>query len=189
MVESAAHLVDEVFPQHKPLRQWVLSFPFHLRLLFAKDPKVMNAALGIVHKIISTYLIKKAGLTKKSEAKTGAVTFIQRFGGSLNLNIHFHIMYLDGVYTLPDGGAEFHATPNPTPLELNQLVTTIAQRVVRMLEKKSCLSKTKQDKDFFSQNSWGPWTRYKPLPSPIVPYLLIGLQNSNVIFTSKTLHT
>ncbi len=35
-------------------------------------------------------------------ARTGAVTLIQRFGGSLNLNIHFHVLMLDGVYvTLP----------------------------------------------------------------------------------------
>jgi len=35
MVESAAHLVDHVFPE-APVRQWVLTFPFPLRLLFAK---------------------------------------------------------------------------------------------------------------------------------------------------------
>ena len=32
-------------------------------------------------------------------AQTGAVTLIQRFGSALNLNIHFHMLYLDGVYT------------------------------------------------------------------------------------------
>ncbi|MCL0143682.1 transposase zinc-binding domain-containing protein, partial [Klebsiella pneumoniae] len=30
MAESAALLIDEVFPQ-EPIRQWVLSFPFQLR--------------------------------------------------------------------------------------------------------------------------------------------------------------
>jgi hypothetical protein len=34
MVESAAHLVDHVFPE-VPIRQFVLTFPFLLRLLFA----------------------------------------------------------------------------------------------------------------------------------------------------------
>ena len=33
MVESAAGLVDQVLP-HVPIRQWVLSFPWPLRLLF-----------------------------------------------------------------------------------------------------------------------------------------------------------
>ena len=59
MAESAAHLVDEVFP-HKSLRQWVLSFPFPLRLLFAKDSQLMGDVLNLVHRAISTYLIKKA---------------------------------------------------------------------------------------------------------------------------------
>jgi hypothetical protein len=34
MVESAAGLVEHVFP-HVPVRQWVLSFPWPLRLLDA----------------------------------------------------------------------------------------------------------------------------------------------------------
>ncbi|MCV5158853.1 hypothetical protein OFP44_25235, partial [Escherichia coli] len=34
MAESAALLVDEVLPE-QPMRQWVLSFPFQLRFLFA----------------------------------------------------------------------------------------------------------------------------------------------------------
>ena len=116
MAESAAHLVDEVFP-HKPLRQWVLSFPFPLRLLFAKDPQIMGLVLNLIHRAISTYLIKKTGFKKKSGAKTGSVTFIQRFGGSLNLNIHFHIMYLDGIYTFEQEKASFHPITPPSQSE------------------------------------------------------------------------
>ena len=43
------------------------------------------------------HLIKKAGLTHRT-AHTGAVTLIQRFGSALNLNIHLHVLFLDGVY-------------------------------------------------------------------------------------------
>ena len=138
MAESAAHLVDEVFP-YKPLRQWVLSFPFPLRLLFAKDPQIMGLVLNLVHRAISTYLIKKAGFKKKSGAKTGSVTFIQRFGGSLNLNIHFHIMYLDGIYTFEKQKASYHPITPPTQLELNSLLKTIAQRTVKLLEKRGLI--------------------------------------------------
>ena len=42
MVKSAAHLVDHVFPE-APLRQWVLTFPFPLRFLFANDPQALTA--------------------------------------------------------------------------------------------------------------------------------------------------
>ena len=47
MAESAALLVDEVLP-HEPVRQWVISFPFQLRYLFARYPKAMSQALAIV---------------------------------------------------------------------------------------------------------------------------------------------
>jgi hypothetical protein len=39
MAESAALLVDDVLPQ-EPMRQWVLSFPFQLRFLFAGYPEL-----------------------------------------------------------------------------------------------------------------------------------------------------
>ena len=28
----------------------------------------------------------------------GAITLIQRFGSAVNSNIHFHMLFLDGVY-------------------------------------------------------------------------------------------
>ena len=84
MVESAAHRVDHVLPQ-QPIRQWVLTFPYALRFLFAAQPQILSQVLGVVYRAISTYLIKKTGFTVASGAKTGAVTLIQRFGSALNL--------------------------------------------------------------------------------------------------------
>ena len=75
MAESAALLVDEVFPE-VPIRQWVLSFPFQLRFLLARYPELMGKVLGIVYRTLSTHLIKTAGYTKAT-AHTGAVTVIQ----------------------------------------------------------------------------------------------------------------
>ena len=85
MAESAALLVDEVLPE-QPMRQWVSSFPFQLRFLFASRPEIMGRVLGIVHRVIAAHLVKKAGYTRAT-ARTGAVTLIQRFGSALNLNI------------------------------------------------------------------------------------------------------
>ncbi len=97
MADSAAHLVDEVLPK-RPIRQWVLSVPFPLRYLFATNPQVMSHVLTIVHRVIGTFLIKRARMTVRSGAQSGAVTLIQRFGSALNLNPHFHMLYLNGVY-------------------------------------------------------------------------------------------
>jgi predicted polyphosphate/ATP-dependent NAD kinase len=57
----------------------------------------MGKVLGIVYRTLATHITKKAGYNKQT-AQTGAVTLIQRFGSALNLNIHFHMLYLDGVY-------------------------------------------------------------------------------------------
>ena len=83
MAESAALLVDEVFPG-QPVRRRVLSDPYLMRFLFASRPDVMGRVLGIVYRCIATHLIKKAGFSRKT-AQAGAVTLIQRFGSALNL--------------------------------------------------------------------------------------------------------
>lgn len=49
--------------------------------------------LGTVYRAIATQLTRKAGYTKTT-AQTGAVTLIQCFGGALNLNIHYHMLFL-----------------------------------------------------------------------------------------------
>jgi hypothetical protein len=138
MIESAALLVDEVLP-HQPMRQWVLSVPFPLRFLFASQPKIMGKALGIVYRSIATHLTHKAGY-KISTAHTGAVTLIQRFGSALNLNIHFHMLFLDGVYVGEAGpSARFRRVKAPTSTELTQLTHTIAHRLARYLERQGLL--------------------------------------------------
>jgi len=128
MAESAALLADEVLPE-QPIRQWVLSFPFQLRFLFASRPELMGRVLRMVYRAISSHLIKKAGFTRKT-AQTGAVTLIQRFGSALNLNVHFHMLFLDGVYAETKyGRTRFQRTNGPEQHELIELVYTISQRV------------------------------------------------------------
>ncbi len=74
---------DYVFPD-RAARQWVLSVPYQLRFLLAAQPQVITKVLAIVHRVISTWLIKRTGLTVKSGAQTGAVTLLQHFGSALN---------------------------------------------------------------------------------------------------------
>jgi hypothetical protein len=138
MAETAALLADEVFPD-VPLRQWVISFPFPLRYLFAAHPQAMAKVLGTVYRAISTHLIHKAGFSLKDGA-AGAVTLIQRFGSALNLNIHFHILFLDGVYVYRDNRPpRFQRVKAPDKGELEELVQLISQRVGRCLERKGLL--------------------------------------------------
>lgn len=145
MSESAIHLVDEVLPI-KPIRQWVLSFPIQIRFLLAIRPKIMTEVLNIATGTISQALCKKAGF-KKAQAKTGTVTLIQRFGGSINLNIHFHQLFLDGVYELDDEKkpTTFHIAKAPTPTELSEILNKIIHRTVKHLEKRGLISRDEED--------------------------------------------
>jgi hypothetical protein len=137
MAESAALLVDEILPE-APMRQWVLCFPFPLRFLFASRPDIMGQALGIVYRTLATHLIHQAGYTHRT-TKTGAVTLIQRFGGALNLNVHFHMLLLDGVYADGRAGPVFRWVKAPISAELTRLTHTIAHRVSRFLERQGLL--------------------------------------------------
>ncbi len=96
MAETAALLADEVLPE-RPLRQWVLTLPYALRFLLATDSGALTQVLGVAYRMISVHLLHKAGLTRAT-GDTGAVTLVQRFGSALNLNVHFHMLFLDGVY-------------------------------------------------------------------------------------------
>ncbi len=132
MVETAAHLVDHVFPRI-PVRQWVLSFPWPLRLLFAARPEVLTRVLNVVARAVSSAVLKRAGLSRSAGAETGIVTFIQRFGSALNLNVHLHMLVLDGAYTFTHDRARFHHAPAPSDAELVRLLDTLIRRITRTL--------------------------------------------------------
>ena len=131
MAETAAHLVDEVIPQ-VPVRQWVLSFPIPLRFLLAAHPQLLSPLLRVINRAISTFLTKQAGL-KCTEAQTGAVTLIQRFGSAANLNIHLHCIFLDGVYRITDAGPVFQPVRAPTTEQLQTLLNQIIKRTMKLL--------------------------------------------------------
>ena len=99
----------------------------------------MGKVLRIVYRTISTYLIYKAGYLLKDGA-TGGVTLIQRFGSALKVNIHFHIVFLDGVYVCRDDRPpRFQRGKAPYKSELEELVQLISQRLGRCLERQGLL--------------------------------------------------
>ena len=140
MAETAALLTDQILPE-RPLRQWVLSLPMALRFLLATRPAVLSAVLGVVYRTISGHLLGEARLSRRT-GHTGAVTLIQRFGSGLNLNVHLHMIFIDGAYR-SDGTAPpvFHAVPPPATADLQALVQRIAERLGRMLEKRGLLER------------------------------------------------
>ena len=173
MNEGASFFVSSVIPK-SPVRQWVLSFPMPARFWMARNPELMGSLLNIFIRAVRGYyrdsFIKHSGI-KVSEYKiqTGALTVIQRFGGGLNLNIHFHTLFLDGVYVSKVEDSENKPTlVQALPMrneEIEKVLKTIQKRMVRHLIKRDLLSKYEND----------------PIPDQIEePTLLDSLQSASV---------
>ena len=128
MTERAAHLVDAVLPW-VPVRQWVLTVPYRLRYQMAWNHGLSRAVLRVYTRVLlDVYARGVPG------GRTGSVTVMQRAGSGLNVNLHFHTLVLDGVFTEAPGGAlAFHPAPGPSNAEVAAALATIRHRVQRLL--------------------------------------------------------
>ena len=137
MADTAAHLVDRVLPR-APVRQWVLTVPFALRYRMAYDANLTAAVLQILVRAVFASLRRRARARRAiPDPLCGAVTFVQRFGDALNLNVHFHMLALDGVYDPADpGGPRFRPLPPPDDDEVARVCARIARRLAQLLERR-----------------------------------------------------
>jgi len=185
MVEHAALLVDEILPE-VPYRQWVLSVPFQLRFLFASKPNVMSKALGIVYRTIAMYLIHAAGHTHET-ATTGAITFIQRFGSALNLNVHFHMLFLDGVYvSLKSGKLSFKPVNAPTKDQLQAVVQRISERLAKLLTRQGLLTQ-EDDSSYLTIDALDDNALHHLQSHSVTYRVAIGPQQGKKVFTLRTI--
>jgi hypothetical protein len=133
MTERAAHLVDAVLPW-VPVRQWVLTMPYRLRYQMAWNHGLSRAVLRVYTRALRDVYRRDARTRGIVGGQTGMVTAVQRAGGALNVNVHFHTLVLDGVFTEDSEGAlAFHPAPGPSDAEVAAALATIRQRVQRLL--------------------------------------------------------
>jgi len=139
MAETAAHLVDAVFPS-VPVRQWVVTFPFWMRNMLAYDPALLSGVRRIFVRTVHSYYrahAKRRGIEKGS---TGSVAFVQRLDSAIRLNVHLHVAVLDGVYASSlFGDPLFHPLPTPSRDDIAHLTRKVHRRVLAFLRKKGRL--------------------------------------------------
>lgn len=139
MADTAADLVDFVLPQ-AGIRQWVLTLPFALRYRLACDrtlvSPVLNAFVRAVFRSYRRRVNRQYGVPR---TKCGAVTFVQRFGGALNLNVHFHTLVLEGAYKVSsiDGAVQFLPLRAPDDEEVRAVLADAAMGIARQLERRA----------------------------------------------------
>ncbi len=137
MAQTAAHLVECVIPW-VPTRQWVVSVPVPLRYWMASSQDLTAKVHTIIRTTIGQYYVNQA-VTRgvpRDQVQPGSVTFIQRFGSALNLNLHFHCVFLEGVYLdRTDQGLKprFLTGDPPSDADVADVLQKISHRVIRKL--------------------------------------------------------
>jgi hypothetical protein len=138
MCEVAAHLTDHVLP-HVPARQWVLSVPKRLRPYLHHDMRVAGTVLQIFLRAIRT-MLRRTSPGAPPDAQLGAVSFFHRFGSSLNVHPHYHLVVLDGVFSgAGHGEVSFHEASELTSDHTRQLESTLQRRVLRYFRRHGLL--------------------------------------------------
>jgi hypothetical protein len=140
MADTAAHLVDHILPE-VPIRQWVLTLPYPLRYRCSYDARLTSEVLRAFLRALFAELRRRARHKwAVRPEQCGAVTFIQRFGSAMNLNLHFHTLALDGVYTgrlSEPGPPRFLPLPPPSSDEVARVLAGTARRIHRLIEKRA----------------------------------------------------
>jgi hypothetical protein len=129
MEDAADHLVRGVLPP-VPMRQWVLTLPRKLRFQAARDNRVASRLLDLFTRTVFNWQRRSARRTGADDPRTGGVTFVQRFGGALNLNVHFHTLIPDGAFVVEDGArARFVPLPPPGDEDVERILTQVIRRM------------------------------------------------------------
>jgi hypothetical protein len=155
MADTAAHLVDNVFP-HVPVRQWVLSLPFEIRYRMSYDKRLISDLLAVFLRVVQGWYRRKAKALGFDNVQGGSVSFVQKFGSSLNATPHYHCLVLDGVYAFTDDTKEpfFIETPPPADEDVRKIAETVAVRAIRLLERRGVIGE---------QDAYDPFSEESPV--------------------------
>ncbi len=123
-----------------PVRQWVISVPKRLRYFLLRDPELASRALRIILRIIEQTL-RECSPGAPLGARTGAVSYLHRFGSALNAHLHYHCCLIDGVFAETDQGLQFFEASALTDEVLERVQETIRKRLLRLFVRKGLLDK------------------------------------------------
>ncbi len=148
--ETAVHLIENVLPR-VACRQWVITFPHALRFWMAASRKLTNMVHRLVAARIVHCYIHAAEERGIKDPQAGGVTFLQRFGSALNLNVHYHSIAMNGVFSTSGPAPVFHQLRGPTDEELADIVQTVADDVIQALREKGYLP---EDATEIDRSAW-----------------------------------
>gem|GEM_PF-918464 len=137
-METAAYLVDHLFPQ-VPVRQWVISLPKRMRYFLMQDVELAGAVLRIGLRVIERTLREHCPDAPAS-ARCGGVTYIHRFGSSLNPHLHYFSCMIDGLFAQTESDLYFYEATGLSSEVIQQAQEKIRKRVLRLFVRRGLLS-------------------------------------------------
>ena len=138
MADTSVHLEQNVLPP-VPIRHWICSLPWGLRALLGYDRELCAAVADAFVRELSRSLRRRAkatlSLRTMADAHTGALVAVQRTDSALRLNVHFHVLALDGVYVRDSvtGPLVFHALGTPKRSDVADIAARTAERIEKIL--------------------------------------------------------
>jgi hypothetical protein len=118
----------------------LFAFPIPMRYWLQTNKKLYAKIHSLVIKELHQHYIKAAEIKGISDCAPGSISFTQRWGSACNLNPHMHVVCPDGVYTSVDDKPRWHNLVDcVTDEKVADLITKIAQSVMRLLKKQGLL--------------------------------------------------
>ncbi len=110
-----------------------------LRYFLHHNPKIATAVLHIFVRVIELRL-RHSSPGAGPRSRLGAVSFLHRFGASLNPHFHFHICVIDGVFERDaDRHVHFHEVQALTEAEIAAVQETVRRRVLKLFVRHALL--------------------------------------------------
>ena len=123
-----------------PTRQWVVSVPIPLRDWTAPSRDLTAQVHTIIRTTIAQFYVNQAVKrgAERHNVQPGSVTFLQRFGGSLNANLHDHVIVMEGVFldrTNQGLTPRFIKGEPPSHADVANVIQKISRRVIHKLRR------------------------------------------------------
>ena len=87
MTELAAHIVDSVIPA-VPVRQFVLTFPAHIRWVLAWNAEFRNWVLAAIMRALEKHYVGQGEVAGAVSPQFEAISVVQWFDGALRVFPH-----------------------------------------------------------------------------------------------------
>ena len=100
---------------------------------------LITAILGIVIRTLYAYQRRMARRAGHRGAKCASVTFVQRFGGAVNSNVHFHVLAPDAVFVpgeTEDDVLRVVPLPVPEDKDILGILDKVVRRVSNLVQKR-----------------------------------------------------